>query len=77
MDETFQVNLLRNVQPTDRKLSVSREFVGPKKREERNRKDAQSAAGPEKPRKAVRLYGRDVSENPADEEHEGRIDITI
>lgn len=35
MDETLQVNLLRNVQPTDRKLSVSREFVGPKKRQER------------------------------------------
>lgn len=77
MDETFEVNLLRNVQPTDRKLSVSREFVGPKKRQERNRKDGQGGAGPETPGKTVRLYGRDVSENPADEEHEGRIDITI
>jgi len=77
MDETFEVNLLRNVQPTDRKLAVSREFIGPKKREERNRKDGQAGAGPGTPRKAARLYGRDVSENPADEEHEGRIDITI
>ena len=77
MDETFEVNLLRNVQPADRKLSVNKEFVGPKKRQERNRKDAQSNAGSETPKKAVRLYGRDISESSGDEEHEGKIDITI
>lgn len=78
MDETFKVDLVRNVQPTDRKLSVSKESVGPKKRDERSQK--RSHQGPEegeKREKPTKLYGRDIS--PADDtEQEGsRIDITV
>jgi hypothetical protein len=59
MDETFKVDLLRNVQPTDRKLSVSKEFVGPKKREERSRKDHHDQPREENSRKTARTYGKD------------------
>ncbi|MHB8109859.1 MAG: hypothetical protein ACYDHW_07490 [Syntrophorhabdaceae bacterium] len=77
MDETFEVNLLRNVQPTDRKLSVSKEFVGPRNKEERNKRDSSANSGLSTSRKPARLYGKDLSENEDTEEHPGKIDITI
>ncbi len=76
MDETFKVDLLRNVQPTDRKLSVSKEFVSAKKREERSRRDHQDQPHEETPEKPARTYGKDPGK-PTDELHPGKIDITI
>ncbi|MDD3846009.1 MAG: hypothetical protein PHC90_06560 [Syntrophorhabdaceae bacterium] len=77
MDETFEVNLLRNVQPTDRKLSVSKEFVGPKDREEKSRRDPHDHRGRETAEKPVKTYGKDPGK-PADEDlRPGKIDITI
>jgi hypothetical protein len=76
MDETFKVDLLRNVQPTDRKLSVSKEFVGPKKREERSRKDHHDQPREETAERPARTYGKDPVK-PAGELHSGKIDITI
>jgi hypothetical protein len=78
MDETFKVDLLRNVQPTDRKLSVSKEFVGPKKREERNRKDSHphDQRRQEAAEDPARTYSKDPGK-PAGEAHSGKIDITV
>jgi hypothetical protein len=77
MDETFDVSLLRNVQPTDRKLSVSKEFVGRRNEEERKKRDSSANSGSGTSRKPARLYGKDRSENEDIEEHPGKIDITI
>jgi hypothetical protein len=76
MDETFKVDLVRNVQPTDRKLSVSKEFVGPKKREERNRREHHDQPDEETPERPARTYGKDHGK-PAGELHSGKIDITV
>ena len=79
MDDSFQVNLLRNVQPADRKLSVSKEFVGPKRQDDKNRKHHHQ--GPEQgekpPEKPMKLYGRDVPSGNTDSEEGTTIDITI
>ena len=80
MDESSPVSLLRNVQPTDRKLSVSKEFVGPKKQDERNQKRSSrqdtDENQKEKQEKPVKLYGREVPSKPTGEEG-STIDITI
>lgn len=76
MDETFKVDLLRNVQPTDRKLSVSKEFVGPKKREEQNRQDHHDQPQDETPDRPAKTYSKDHGK-PAGGAHLGKIDITI
>jgi len=76
MDETFKVDLVRNVQPTDRKLSVSKEFVGPKKREEQNRRDHHDQPQDETADRPARTYSKDPGK-PAGEAHAGKIDITV
>ncbi|MEN6617735.1 MAG: hypothetical protein ABFD12_14370 [Syntrophorhabdus sp.] len=76
MDETFDISLLRNVQPTDRKMSVSKEFVGPRKREERKQRNS-SRNGSTEPEKPARLYTKDKSRDITDDEEHGLIDITI
>lgn len=76
MDETFKVDLVRNIQPTDRKLSVSKEFVGPKKREERSRRDPHDQPHEETPERSVRTYSKDNGK-PAAELQPGKVDITI
>jgi hypothetical protein len=78
MDESFPVNLLRNVQPTDRKLSVAKEFVGPKKQDERGQKRPRKDAGEnEKREKSVKLYGREIATGDDTEEEGSRINITV
>jgi hypothetical protein len=76
MDETFKVDLVRNVQPTDRKLSVSKEFVGPKKREERSRRDHHNQPQDETADRPARTYSKDHGK-PAGELHPGKVDITV
>ncbi len=83
MDESFPVDLLRNVQPTDRKLSVSKEFVGPKRQDEKGHKrphhDAShhDADEGEKHEKPVKLYGRELPSGNSTGEEGTKIDITI
>ena len=78
MEETFKVDLLRNVQPADRKLSVSKEFVGPKRQDERGRKRSRkNPAEEEKREKPVKLYGREIAPADDTEEEGSRINITV
>lgn len=78
MDETFKVDLLRNVQPTDRKLSVSKEFVGPKKQDEKSQKRShRNPLEEEKREKPMKLYGRELSPGDDNEEEGSRINITV
>lgn len=78
MDESFPVNLLRNVQPTDRKLSVSKEFVGPKRQDEKNQKRQPRQAPPdEKREEPMKLYGREIPPGEDSEEEGSRINITV
>lgn len=78
MDETFKVDLLRNVQPADRKMSVSKEFVGPKRQDARSRKHSrQNSAEEEKREKPMKLYGREIASGDETEEEGSRIDITV
>jgi len=78
MDETFKVDLLRNVQPTDRKLSVSKEFVGPKKRDEGSHRDhhPHDQSPQEKEEEPANTYGKDPKK-PVLELHPRKIDITV
>lgn len=78
MDETFKVDLLRNVQPTDRKLSVSKEFVGPKKQDERSQKHShRNPLEEEKREKPIKLYGRERTPGDDTEEEGNTINIII
>lgn len=78
MDESFPVNLLRNVQPTDRKLSVSKEFVGPKRQDGKSQKHSHKNTGEnEKREKPVKLYGREIASGEDVKEEGSRIDITV
>lgn len=78
MDESFPVNLLRTVHPTDRKLSVSKEFVGPKRQDDGSRKRPRKDAGEnEKREQPAKLYGREIAPGEDREEEGSRIDITV
>ena len=78
MDESFPVNLLRTVHPTDRKLSVSKEFVGPKRQDEKGQKRSpRKTAENEKREKPMKLYGREMASGEDAEEEGSRIDITV
>ncbi len=78
MDETFKVDLLRNVQPADRKLSVSKEFVGPKRQDDRSQKRSQGDPQEEEKReKPMKLYGREIPPGDDTEEEGSRINITV
>ena len=78
MDETFPVNLLRNVQPTDRKLSVSKEHVGPKKQDEKNQKRPDHDRAGDRPQeRPQRLYGREIPAAEDTDEEGSTINITV
>ncbi len=72
MDNSFDVSLLRNVQAADGKSSVSKEFVGLRKKRERNRAKRDTPSG--YPQKAAKRYNGDPPEEGEEREH---IDITI
>ena len=75
MDGPSDVSLIRNVQPTDRKLSVSKESIGPRKNHERKEKGGHGGGGSATPEKGTGGYGKNPSANAGDDSHE--IDITI
>lgn len=72
MDNSFDVSLLRNVQATDSKSSVSKEFAGLRKKREKNRARRDNPSG--YPQKAAKRYNDDTPEDGQEREH---IDITI
>jgi len=75
MDQSFDVNLLRNVQAADSKSSVSKEFIGLRKKREKNRAKRDAASGYSQ--KGAKGYRNETSGSDEEEEHTGRIDITI
>ncbi len=78
MDQTFRIDLIRNVQPTERKMSVSKEFVGPKRQEEKSHRQSHEDSGENKKReKPMKLYGREISAADDINEEGNTIDITV
>ena len=75
MEQSFDVNLLRNVQAADSKSSVSKEFVGLKNRREKNR--AKRGAVPNYPQKAGKGFREESSGSGEEEQQGSKIDITI
>jgi|WetSurMetagenome_2_1015567.scaffolds.fasta_scaffold181164_2 hypothetical protein len=76
MSETYEVNLLRNVQAVDSKSSVSKEFSGLKRkqaRDNRRRKSGYTGRNIIPRVSGIGGYGNEAVEN----EQEGTIDITV
>jgi hypothetical protein len=77
MSETYEVNLLRNVHAVDSRSSVSKEFVGLKRKQvkdNRKRKDGHTAGR----NNILQITGRgSYMHDAAEDEREGAVDITI
>ena len=72
MDQSFDVNLLRNVQAADSKSSVAKEFAGLRKKREKNREKRHTQQS--YPQKGTKGYKSEPAESGEEREH---IDITI
>ncbi len=76
MSETYEVNLLRNVQAVDSKSSISKEFSSLKRKQvkdSRKRKSRETGKNSILRVSAHGGYGNEVVED----EQEGTIDITV
>lgn len=71
MDSSIEINILRNVQATDGKSSVSKEFSHPERQQ--RRRPQKKDSGRSSSQKPAKGYQKEI---PAGAEEE-RIDITI
>jgi hypothetical protein len=76
MSETYEVNLLRNVHPVDGRSSVSKEFVGLKRKQAKDsRKKRSGYTGKNNIARTSAHGGYGIE--AAEDEQESTIDITV
>jgi hypothetical protein len=76
MSETYEVNLLRNVHAVDSRSSVSKEFSGLKRKQEKDNRKRKSGYTGKNIVPRVPVSGG-YGDGTAEKEQEGAIDITV
>jgi len=77
MSETYEINLLRNVQATEGKSSVSKEFLGLKRKQRKENKKKGPGYALRSGSVRVSRHGSYENEVVGDHEQESTIDITV